>query len=120
MAKIIPTAAREALQIALMGGNDSLSPDAISAQRRLGNAQMAEGASGAPVQHWTQGANRALQGIVGGMREGHSRAQEQKAAELRKQSLAKALQGGNIQDSAVMLMGSPATSDIGVKLASQL
>jgi hypothetical protein len=38
---------------------------------------LAQGSSGAPVQHWTQGLNRLAQGLFGGIQAGQLRAEEQ-------------------------------------------
>jgi hypothetical protein len=40
---------------------------------------LAQGSSGAPVQHWTQGLNRLAQGLFGGIQAGQLRAEEQAA-----------------------------------------
>jgi len=57
-------ATRREIINALMTGS---SPNAANALQRLGRDQIKQGSSGAPVQHFTQGINRALQGLVGGL-----------------------------------------------------
>ena len=63
-------------------GGRRMTADEIARERALAEAQMAEGGSYAPVQHWLQGAARLSQGIVGGLRERKARkAEEANAAE---------------------------------------
>lgn len=104
----------DALEIALIG------PEAAAYQRRFGNQQMMEGTSGAPVQHWTQALNRVAQGAVGALREDGVRENEQRAAEMRKQALMNALNGGDMQGSAIEMLGNPATEDMGMQLAQNV
>lgn len=46
----------------------------IAGRRRMAQNFIMEGSSGAPVQHWTQAANRALQGLSGAMMQGQASA----------------------------------------------
>lgn len=50
--------------------------DPTTYRRALIAKMLAEGASGAPVQHWTQGVNRLAQALVGGMGMGQLRAED--------------------------------------------
>lgn len=59
-----------------------MTADEIARERAIAEAQIAEGGSYAPVQHWLQGAARMSQGIVGGLRERKAlRAEEANTAE---------------------------------------
>jgi hypothetical protein len=50
--------------------------DPTTYRRALIAKMLAEGTSGAPVQHWTQGVNRLAQALVGGMGMGQLRAED--------------------------------------------
>lgn len=53
-------------------------PQAVSSRRKIAEALMSQGMQTTPIQHWTQGAARLAQALVGGM--GMSRADEQDAS----------------------------------------
>jgi len=44
-----------------------MTPDQIASQNKVAAALMASGADTSPVQHWTQGLNRVLQALLGGL-----------------------------------------------------
>ena len=56
---------------------DFVSADDLDQRRKMAQQLMAQGTSAAPVQHWTQGLARVLQGGVGGMWQGSAREGEQ-------------------------------------------
>lgn len=58
-------------------GGRRMTAEDIAHERTLAEAQMAEGGSYAPVQHWLQGAARMSQGLVGGLRERKARKAEE-------------------------------------------
>lgn len=62
------------------------SADELAQRRRLAEAMVLEGRSGAPLGHWTQGLNRALQGAIGGYQMSQMR-DERKAEETEGQRL---------------------------------
>lgn len=53
-------------------------PQAVSSRRRIAEALMSQGMQTTPIQHWTQGAARLAQALVGGL--GMNRADEQDAS----------------------------------------
>jgi hypothetical protein len=44
-----------------------MTPDQIASQNKVAAALMASGTDTSPVQHWTQGLNRVLQALLGGL-----------------------------------------------------
>lgn len=66
------------------------SQDDIANRRKLANTLLTQGMSTAPVQHWTQGLARVLQGGVGGMHQDQARQSEKDMAD----HLSQAMQSG--------------------------
>lgn len=48
-------------------GGKRMTPEDVELEKRIAQAQMAQGADFSPVAHWTQGLARASQGILGGL-----------------------------------------------------
>lgn len=51
-------------------GGARLTPDQIAQQERIAQAQMRAGSDTTPVSHWTQGASRVAQALVGSLEQG--------------------------------------------------
>lgn len=75
-------------------GGQMMAPDDITQKRRLAAALLAQGTDISPVQHWTQGAARALNGLMGGI---EMRRADNAADDLaeRRDAVAAALASGN-------------------------
>src|SRR3970040_200545 len=91
------------------------SSEDLAARRRLAEALLQEGSSGAPVGHWLQGANRVAQSLIGGYDLYQTRTDEQKEKEEASALLGEALGIGGPQTStaapqrAVAPQAAPAT-----------
>lgn len=48
-------------------GGAQMTPEQIAAEKKVANALMMRGSDYSPVQHWTQGAARVAQGLMGGL-----------------------------------------------------
>jgi hypothetical protein len=59
-------------------GGDAETTSASRARRRLAEALMMQGTSGAPIQHWTQGLNRVAQALLGGAQLGEEDARDRR------------------------------------------
>lgn len=104
--------------MAFLINNDSapVSPKSVDRKRRLAEAMMAQSQDTAPIQHWTQGAARLANALVGGL--GVRNADEQEAAGRKEArditnsaigKLTQAMMGGGAQPPAPMAFtGTPA------------
>jgi hypothetical protein len=103
--------------------------DTNQVSRALIAKMLAEGSSGAPIQHWTQGLNRLAQGLVGGLNLSALRGQEKEAeaaklaqAEADREATSRATSGAIDalfpQSSAVQPPSPPAGSPVAAALGS--
>jgi hypothetical protein len=86
-------------------------PDALARKRKLYEAMAARGIDGSPVQHWTQGAARLANALVGRMGIDDAASQERKArAETSRQADAaiSALMGGGAAPASSPAAATPA------------
>jgi hypothetical protein len=101
-------------------GGTRMTPDAIAGRRRLAQQQMAAGMDFSPVQHWSQGAARVAQALVGNLENRRLDKAEAANSAYEQQILASLTQGGD--GAAIQALSSPYLSDgakDGIKLQWQ-
>lgn len=72
-----------------------ITPEMIKRRRALADAMTQQGMSTEPVQHWTQGAARLAQALVGGMANRRADEQEREGREGASRAVLAALTGGD-------------------------
>jgi flagellum-specific peptidoglycan hydrolase FlgJ len=87
-----------------------VSPKSVDRKRKLAEALMSQGMDASPVQHWTQGAARVANALVGGL--GARRADEQEAAGRKEASdaiskITRAVMGGGGSSAPPMSFAGP-------------
>lgn len=94
-------------------------PEARKRKSRLAEIMLQQGMDASPVQHWTQGAARLAQALVGGSMAGQAGREESAERAEGARVLTEALggAGGPNKDRIAALLANPATADVGQKLA---
>ena len=75
--------------------NGKASPESVSRKRKMAEAMMASGMDASPVGHWTQGAARVAQSLMGGLSMRKAEREEQEGRESARDMMTKALMGGD-------------------------
>lgn len=107
-------------------GDSSLTPESIAQRRRLAEALLQQGQSDAPVRHWSQGANRVLQSMLGTYRLGQLDKQDREGSKAANSQIASIFGGGAASPSSpaitpsspVMAHPQPATPAQGAAAAA--
>lgn len=96
-------------------GDSSVTPESIAQRRRLAEALLQQGQADTPIRHWSQGANRVLQSMLGTYRLGQLDKQDQAGTAAANSQLASVFGGGAAPASspaitpAAPAIGAPAT-----------
>lgn len=85
-------------------GGAQLTPEQIASQRAVAEAMRLQGSDASPVKHWTQGAARVTQALLGGY-EGYRADEAEKANRVADQQMIASLLGG--QGGAAAPVASP-------------
>lgn len=102
---------------AQMAPYTGMSPEDVAQSRRMGTQMLMQGMSTEPVQHWTQGVARALQGLGGGMYQAQAAQGERQGREAGNAAMMSALTGNDPKAAVAGLIGNPWTRETGEKLA---
>ena len=92
-----------------LGYQDEITPESAALQRKLAMALLQQGSDASPVQHWTQGAARLAQALVGGMQMGSIDRREAEARKSENAAILAALGGGQQAAPQLPPMASPAS-----------
>jgi hypothetical protein len=88
-------------------GGAQLTPEAISAQRKIAQAMISRGVDASPIQSWTQGAARVAEGLMGAVDSRRADASERQNAVAEKELLASLIGGGTAPVAAVAPVTDP-------------
>lgn len=105
----------------LRGGADpftGMTPDDVKNRRQMAGGMITAGMSAAPVQHWTQGVARALQGLSGNMWMDEANQAEKTGMQAGNDALVRALNGGSPKQAAADMMRNSWSAEQGQKLAN--
>src|SRR5690606_16011922 len=89
-------------------GGQKMSPEQVARQREIAAALMQGGMDYSPVDHWLQGAARASQGLVGGLKDRWAGEAEQRGREGFQSQWDSVFGGGSASPVAAALAGSGA------------
>lgn len=94
------------LQSYILPANGKPTPKSVERKRKMAEAMMQSGMDTSPIGHWSQGAARMAQALVGGMSQRKLDQQEAEGQQSARDAMTKALMGG---DKASMLdaIGNP-------------
>jgi hypothetical protein len=95
-------------------------PEEVARRRKQGQTWLNQGSSIEPVQHWTQGLARALQGAAGGYEIGQARNMERAGLMSSNAALRDVLSGKADPKAAIgTMLSNPWTSDLGREMAGR-
>ncbi len=95
-----------------------MTPDDVKNRRQMAGGMITAGMSAAPVQHWTQGVARALQGLSGNMWMDEANQAEKTGMQAGNDALVRALNGGSPKQAAADMMRNSWSAEQGQKLAN--
>jgi hypothetical protein len=96
------------------------SPDDVAQKRRMAQMLMQDASSATPVGHWTQALARVLQGGVGGMYQSQAKSGQKQINDAGNAALTQVMGSNDPKAMVPLLLGNPATRDIGEKLATSV
>ncbi len=103
------------MQSFILPANGAVTPKSIERKRKMAEAMLQSGIDTSPVQHWTQGAARIAQALVGGMGARKADKQEAEGSQSAKEAMIKALNGGD-KASLIDAASNPFMSNAGMSM----
>jgi len=95
------------------------SPDSVAKRRRMAELMLASGMQQEPIRHWSQGANKIAQALIGGIGINRADKMDAEGRSAANAALVKALQGGD-QTALIEAINNPYQTQAGTAmLASQ-
>lgn len=91
-------------------------PDSVNKRRRMAELMLASGMQAEPIRHWSQGANKIAQALIGGLGIRRAEGMETEGRKGANAALVKALQGGD-QSALMEAINNPWQSEAGGKMA---